>query len=108
MPIYSIIWRGLRTAVLVTMLWAMAVQTGAAGTTYAFQVDGLACPFCAYGIEKQFHKLEGVASISMDIKTGTVTITMEDGVVLEEIAAKRAVDKAGFTLRGFKQKENIE
>lgn len=37
------IWLGL-------MLLASSVY--AAGPSYRIEVDGLACPFCAYGIEK--------------------------------------------------------
>ena len=30
---------------------------------YVVGIDGLACPFCAYGIEKQIQKLEGVEQV---------------------------------------------
>lgn len=37
--------------VLLLLLWSLAAL--AAGTQYAMRVDGLACPYCAYGIEKK-------------------------------------------------------
>ena len=70
---------------------------------YKLQVDGLACPFCAFGIEKKLSEIEGVNQLDTDIKTGVILLTMKDGVLLDETAAKQAVDKAGFTLRGFEQ-----
>lgn len=71
--------------------------------TYALQVDGLACPFCAFGIEKQLGKIEGVETLDIDIKAGVVLLTMKDGVPLAETAAQQAVKRAGFTLRGLEQ-----
>ncbi|MFQ5535795.1 MAG: heavy-metal-associated domain-containing protein, partial [Sphingomonadales bacterium] len=77
-----------------------------AGETYRLKVDGLACPFCAYGIEKELSRLDGVESAKTDIKSGTVIVTMSPGATLDEAAAKRAVKAAGFTMRGFKRKED--
>ena len=71
--------------------------------TYKLQVDGLACPFCAFGIEKKLSEIEGVNQLDTDIKAGVILLTMKDGVNLDETAAKKAVDQAGFTLRGFEQ-----
>ena len=65
------------------------------------RVDGLACPFCAYGIEKQLSAIEGVESVETDIKSGAVIVTMAPGSTLDEDAARKAVKAAGFTLRGF-------
>jgi len=73
------------------------------GPVYALQVAGLACPFCAYGIEKQVTRIEGVESTSVDIKEGLVTVVMEQGATLDEEAARTAVEAAGFTLRSFER-----
>lgn len=73
---------------------------------YALQADGLACPFCAYGIEKQLTRIDGVESVETDIKSGTVVITMKPGATLTEADAKRAVEAAGFTMRDFRQKDD--
>jgi len=68
---------------------------------YQLEVDGLACPFCAYGIEKQLSKLEGVEQLEVDIKTGQLLIRMETGVSLNKADAEQAVKKAGFSMRTF-------
>jgi mercuric ion binding protein len=75
----------------------------AAGTQYQMQVDGLACPFCAYGIEKKLSSIKGVKDIKVDIKKGQVIVTMADGATLSENLAREKVKKAGFTLRSFAQ-----
>lgn len=79
------------------------VATGvwAAPVSYQLRVDGLACPFCAYGIEKKLGALKGVERVETNIKNGVVVVTMHDGTTLDEATAKKAVKEAGFSLRKF-------
>jgi mercuric ion binding protein len=93
----------LQKTALTLVLILFAATAFAEPQTYKLQVDGLACPFCAFGIEKKLSEIEGVNQLDTDIKTGVILLTMKDGVLLDETAAKQAVDKAGFTLRGFEQ-----
>ena len=87
---------------LVLMLAVLGATAAYAVTqTYRLRIDGLACPFCAYGIEKQLSRIEGVKTVDTDIRDGTVTLTLTDGATLDEATARRAVEAAGFTLRGF-------
>lgn len=72
---------------------------------YTLKVDGLACPFCAYGIEKQLNKIEGIENIDIDIETGTITLTTTGGATIEEPTARKAVEAAGFTLRDFESSQ---
>ena len=97
------LWRGVVAAFLVSGLWASAVPAQDAKPVYTIRADGLACPFCAYGVEKQLSRIEGVVATETDIKTGMVTVTMRDGAVLDEATAKKAVEAAGFTMRGFQR-----
>ena len=78
----------------------------AAQAIYTLQADGLACPFCAYGIEKQLTRIDGVESVETDVKSGTVVITMKPGATLDEADANRAVEAAGFTMREFRRKDS--
>ena len=68
---------------------------------YKLYVDGLACPFCAYGVEKKVTGLKGVEKIDIDIDGGLVSVTMAGGATLDEATASEAVDQAGFSLRKF-------
>lgn len=96
-------FRAFAAAVLIAIAWPAPAAEEAA--VYELEADGLACPFCAYGIEKQLGGIEGVESVETDIKSGTVTITMKAGVTLGETDAGRAVDRAGFTMRAFRRRE---
>ncbi len=98
----------LLAAVLLATVWVTPLQAQEAPPVYTLYADGLACPFCAYGIEKQLSSVDGVAAVETDLKTGTVTITMRDGATLDEPVARKAVAAAGFTLRGFERAGSLE
>ncbi len=91
------------TFVITLFFWSIVY---AAGTEYELGIDGVACPFCVYGIEKQLSKLEGIERINTDIKNGLVLLEMKDGSTLTEESINEAVNKAGFTLRSFAQTDN--
>lgn len=92
----------LRMAVALSLVLA---STGvlAAPPAYQLHVDGLSCPFCAYGLEKKLGAVPGVQGLETRIKDGTVVVTMKEGAVLDEAVAKRAVKAAGFSLRKFER-----
>ncbi len=93
----------LRSLAFGLSLFIPAGAAVAASPAYKLRVDGLACPFCAYGIEKQLSKLEGVARVDVDIEKGAVMVRLKEGATLDEATAKAAVKSAGFTLRAFEQ-----
>lgn len=87
----------------VFLISAVAWPGAAAAASHAYKVfvDGLACPFCAYGVEKNILGLDGVEAMDIDINGGFITIVMKAGRVLDETLAAKAVADAGFTLRAF-------
>ncbi len=91
----------IRTALLLLGLLAAPAWAAQAGAVYKLYVDGLACPFCAYGVEKKVGGLDGVERVDIDIDEGLVTVTMAEGSTLDAATARRAIDEAGFTLRAF-------
>jgi len=65
------------------------------------QVDGLSCPFCAYGLEKHLKKINGVKGVEINMKTGIATVALKAGAQVDDTALSEAVKKAGFTARGI-------
>lgn len=63
------------------------------------RVDGLACPFCAWGLEKKVMQMEGVTSYDADLKTGEVYVGLKEDARIELERFRQAVKEAGFTLR---------
>jgi len=70
-------------------------------THYEMRVDGLACPYCAYGIEKKLAAIDGVHNLDVDLENGLVSVDVNDGVVLTEAAMRQLFDDAGFTYRSM-------
>ncbi|VAW79748.1 hypothetical protein MNBD_GAMMA15-881 [hydrothermal vent metagenome] len=88
---------------LIALLLMLAVSSTvmAAGTHYSIRVDGLACPYCAYGIEKKLKAIDGVSDIEVDLEAGLVTLNTTDGVSLGEAQMKTLFQDAGFTYRSM-------
>ncbi len=95
--------RIVRTTAFALSLFLLPVIAFAAPAQYQLRVDGLACPFCAYGIEKELKRTDGVERIRIDINAGTVTVTMAEGATMTKDQAGRIVEDAGFTLGGFEE-----
>ncbi|ODS31747.1 MAG: Heavy-metal-associated domain protein [Candidatus Scalindua rubra] len=64
------------------------------------RVDGLACPFCAYGLEKKLKLLEGLESLNISLKKGLVEMTFKEDNNLDISKLKTIVKDAGYTLKG--------
>ncbi len=61
-------------------------------------VQGLACPFCVFGIEKSLKKVPGVVSVETTIRTGIARLEVKPGTFLDTTELKAAVKKSGFSL----------
>ncbi len=90
-----------RTGLVLGLMLFAATAAVADSHVYKLYVDGLACPFCAYGVEKQVGGLDNVESVDILIDQGIVAVTMASGKTLDEASAKQAISDAGFTLRKF-------
>lgn len=86
---------------------ALAAPTAAASTAravvYKLKVNGLACPYCAYGIEKTFDKTDKTANIEVQIASGFVVLHMKPGRTFTPKRLKQLVSNAGFTLKGVQE-----
>ena len=100
------------TAVVLIGGASLPAQAGVKSLTV--KVDGLACPFCAYGLEKKLKKVEGVETLKIDVNTGEVALNVTAGTRLtaplgaEEKASiglvaqvQKAVEEGGFTPRAL-------
>lgn len=64
---------------------------------FTVKVDGLGCPFCAYGLEKKFKELKGIDDVSIEMETGIFTFTFptKESLTVEKVESQ--VDAAGYT-----------
>ena len=93
----------IRIATLLLAFVATPAWAGEIASSYALGIDGLSCPFCAYGIEKKLSSIEGVERLAIDIGEGLVTVHMAKDATLEETTARQATEDAGFSLRSFEE-----
>ncbi len=95
--------RILRNIVVVFLLWFMSLGIVFAGDATSqkatIEVDGLSCPFCAYGLEKNLKKVKAIESVNIDMKTGKATVIIKSDRQVDDQVLRQAVKKAGFTAR---------
>ena len=89
------LWTQILFLAVVTFLLATPAQAEIRTATVA--VDGMACPFCAFGIEKRLKKVGGVGSVTISARKGTATLVAkaEKSIDVEQIPG--AIKAAGFT-----------
>lgn len=100
---------------LTMLLTALSLIAPARGSAHAaektparavvVEIEGLACPFCVYGLERQFNRLEGVERAEVDLGEGKAELKLKPGATVTEAAIREAVRKAGFKaseIRGIK------
>jgi len=61
------------------------------------RVDGLSCPFCAYGLEKKLNDIKGAENINIDFENRLVTMNIAGEKNINKKEIKDKVKEAGFT-----------
>lgn len=94
-----------RKLMLLTAALTLSVSALAAGPQYTLGVKGVACPYCAFGVEKRLNKLDGVENVVVDIGDSVVRVTMAEDTKLTTVQARAAVEEAGFALHSFESND---
>ena len=81
-------------AVAMTTAILYAGAAFADDTHYLVQVDGMNCPFCVYGIEKQLEKLDGVKNVETELALGQISVEVADGDTLSEETVREIIRDA--------------
>ena len=66
--------------------------------TSSYTVDGMTCEHCVRSVSGELLKMSGVREVVVDLNTGSVDVTSDAPLPLDEI--RTAVDEAGYTLAG--------
>ena len=67
-------------------------------TEATYSVSGMTCGHCVNAVETEVGKVAGVASVSVDLEAGRVTLTSEEPV--DPAAVRAAIEEAGFEVTG--------
>jgi len=82
----------------VTSSTEVNAQTNDQEFTYVkVEVKGLACPFCAYGLEKKLKEVDGVKTIKIDVEEGLAYLTVLKSKKPLKKTLEKIVTDAGFT-----------
>ncbi len=76
-----------------------------AGASVRLKVDGMVCPFCAYGLQKRLEELASIDAVLIRISDGLVQIRTKEGQELTDETLTDAVRKSGFSLREIERVE---
>lgn len=70
--------------------------------TADLRVNGLTCPFCAFGIEKKLRKVDGVRDVEVLLDEGRIRLAFAPENTATVAALGRAVGDAGFELAALR------
>jgi copper ion binding protein len=65
-------------------------------TEATYSVAGMTCGHCVRAVETEVAKVPGVASVSVDLDSGRVTLVSDEPV--DPAAVRAAVEEAGYEL----------
>ncbi len=75
------------------------------GASVRLKIDGMVCPFCAYGLEKRLQEIASIDAVLIRISDGLVQIRTKENQELTDAALEDAVKKSGFSLTGIERLE---
>ncbi len=81
---------------------ALTVEEVGGPVKVTIRVDGLSCPFCAYGLEKKIKNMEVVEDFSIFIERGKVEVVFKDKRFFDKEKLEEVIKEAGFTPRDIK------
>lgn len=61
------------------------------------EVKGLACPYCAFGMEKELKKISGVEKVEIELKEGLAFISTPISQKPEKQKLAQVITDSGFT-----------
>jgi copper chaperone CopZ len=65
--------------------------------TQTYSVPGVSCGHCVTAITGEVTQVPGIADVTVDLGSKTVTVT---GDPLDDAAIRAAIDEAGYEVRG--------
>ncbi len=88
---------------LLALLLVLPPSPGRAEILYSeLRINGLVCPFCAFGIEKKLRNVEGVERVTVLLDEGVVQLGFAERNRVTFGDLQDAVTAAGFELAGLK------
>ena len=85
------------------LMFALTALTARAEIrTAELRVNGMTCPFCAFGIEKKLRRVNGVSEVEVLLDEGRIRLAFSAENMATVRDLEGAVDDAGFELAGLR------
>ena len=84
-------------SVVIALFSVIGAQAQKEMDKFEVQVDGLGCPFCAYGLEKKFKEFKGIKDVKIEIESGDFSFSYPSNKNLSMDDVLKQVEKAGYT-----------
>jgi copper chaperone CopZ len=81
-----------------------AEADAAAAADIVLRVDGLACPFCAYGLERKLKSLDATDRVEVKLNEGEVFLFLKADQTVDDETLTKAVEDAGFVVRSIRRR----
>lgn len=90
----------MRVTALAALISLFGATTASAQTAlqYEVRVEGLACPFCSYGLERTLREISGIDDVAVELSSGLARFEVADQQIVTPAAVRQAVVDAGFTV----------
>lgn len=86
-----------QAAVLVAAAVILAPPVQAQVHEVTVAVEGMSCPFCAFGVEKKLMTVPSAGSVRVDLEKGVATVRASEGGSIDVARIPAAVKASGFT-----------
>ena len=97
--------KGMKGVLLGAVTLGLLLHAAPANATFVsaeLRVNGISCPFCAFGIEKKLLDVDGVQGIEVFLDDGRIALTFLPDNTVTVSDLERAVEKAGFEIAALR------
>lgn len=87
----------MKSIIILVINFMLVATTIAQYDHFTVRVDGLGCPFCAYGLEKKFKEVEDIKDIEVNLQEGILSYRVPASMEMTFEKVLQLVDAAGYT-----------
>jgi len=96
--------------ILIAILFSISLfaqsETSKERVYIKIEVKGMACPYCAYGMEKELKNISGVDKVTIELKEGFAYISTPNQQKPSKESLEKIINDAGFTFGLIEYKES--
>lgn len=91
--------------IIITFVSLLSAEPLETGSKIDIHVKGLVCDFCARSVEKTFGKIKAIDSVTVDLDTGIISLTLKEGEILSDEKIAKLIKANGYALESIERTE---